>query len=104
MEQILVYITTADRAEAEKIASALVEERLAACANILDGVQSIFHWQGKIENSREALCLLKTTKSNFAALNSRVLELHSYETPCVVALPLSDGNPSFLNWITASCR
>ena len=104
MEQILVYITTADRAEADKIAMALVSEKLAACANICEGIDSLFHWRGKIESSRESLCLLKSLREKFPALNKRVLELHSYETPCVVALPIIDGNPDFLAWIAESCQ
>jgi periplasmic divalent cation tolerance protein len=103
MEAILIYITAADKAEAEKLASALVGERLAACANILDGVDSSFWWEGKIEHGREALCLLKSVRGKFPALRQRVLELHSYKTPCVVALPIIDGNPDFLAWISESC-
>ncbi len=75
---------------------------LYACANIVPGITSVFRWQGKVETSAETLCLFKSTRGRFAALNRRVLELHSYETPCVVALPLADGNPAFLEWIAAS--
>jgi periplasmic divalent cation tolerance protein len=103
MEAILVYITTANKAEAEKLAAALVGERLAACANIVDGIESVFWWEGKINHSREALCLLKSVPEKFPALRQRALELHSYETPCVVALPILDGNPDFLTWISESC-
>ncbi|MDL2307068.1 divalent-cation tolerance protein CutA [Desulfovibrio sp. OttesenSCG-928-C06] len=103
MEPILVYITVADRAEADKIAAALVNEKLAACANICDGVNSLFHWQGRIDSAQETLCVLKSVRGKFAALNKRVLELHSYDTPCVVALPIIDGNPDFMAWIAESC-
>ena len=104
MEPVLVYITAATRAEADKICSALVAEKLAACANVLEGVNSLFHWQGRIDSSREVLCMLKSTREKFAALNRRALELHSYDTPCVVALPIIDGNPDFLAWIAESCK
>ena len=103
MDPVLVYVTAANDEEARLLAETLVNEGLAACANIISGVRSIFRWQGRVESSTETLCLFKSTAGRFAALNRRVLELHSYETPCVVALPLADGNPAFLEWISASC-
>ncbi|MDR2891863.1 MAG: divalent-cation tolerance protein CutA [Deltaproteobacteria bacterium] len=102
MDQILVYVTAANDEEARLLAETLVNEGLAACANIVPGITSIFRWQGKVETSTETLCLFKSTSGHFAALNRRVLELHSYETPCVVALPLVDGNPAFMKWILDS--
>ena len=104
MEAVLVYITASDSKEAQMIADALVKERLAACANILDGAHSTFWWQGKIEKADEAVCILKTTRKNFRELNKRVLELHSYDVPCVTALPIIDGNPDFMDWIEKSCK
>ena len=106
MEPILVYITAANRKEADLIAETLVSEGLAACANIVSGapgISSLFRWQGRLERAEEVLCLFKSTREHFSALNRRVLELHSYETPCVGALPIVDGNPDFLEWIAASC-
>ena len=96
---ILVYITTPNAEEAKKIASSLVQEKLAACANILPQISSVFYWDGALEQSNEALLLLKTSQEKFAALQQRVKELHSYELPCIVALPLSAGLPEYLNWI-----
>jgi periplasmic divalent cation tolerance protein len=104
MKTKLIYVTTASRAEAEKIAEAVVTERLAACANILDGVTSIFHWEGKLCREDEAVLILKTTDEKTAALTARIKELHSYECPCVVVLPIEGGNPAFLEWIQREAR
>ena len=103
MKTKLVYATTPDRKEAEKIAEAVVTERLAACANILDGVTSIFHWEGKLCRENEALLVLKTTEENTAVLTARIQELHSYECPCIVILPIEGGNPAFLEWLHLAC-
>jgi periplasmic divalent cation tolerance protein len=103
MEPILIYVTAADRNEADRIARALLSERLVACANILEGAQSLFRWQGNLEQAAEVLCIFKSVRKHFSRINARVGELHSYETPCVAALPIIDGNPDFLEWIAASC-
>ncbi|MDR1242585.1 MAG: divalent-cation tolerance protein CutA [Deltaproteobacteria bacterium] len=103
MEPVLIYVTAANRAEAEKIARVLLEERLIACSNLVDHVQSCFWWQENLDRASEVLCIFKSLRKNFSAINKRIKELHSYETPCVVALPIIDGNPDFLEWISASC-
>jgi periplasmic divalent cation tolerance protein len=103
MDPILVYVTAADQAEADKLARALLAERLIACSNLVDHVQSCFWWQGNLDQATEVLCVFKSLRKHFSAINNRIKELHSYETPCVVALPIIDGNPDFLDWITASC-
>ena len=99
MSEKLIYVTAPSREEAEKIAEAVVTERLAACANILDGVTSVFHWEGKLCRGNEAVLILKTTEEKTDALTARIKELHSYECPCVVVLPIEGGNPAFLEWI-----
>ncbi len=104
METNLVYMTAKDMSEAKKIASAIVEEKLAACVNILPGMESIYHWQGKVENEMEVVLLAKTKSMLVAQLTDRVKELHSYDTPCVVAVSISGGNPDFLEWIAAETR
>lgn len=105
MEAYLVYMTAGDLTEAQRIAEALIQERLAACVNILPGfIDSLFHWKGAVENEAEVAFLAKTTARRFPALAQRVRELHSYETPCVVALPIVDGDPAFLAWIDESTR
>jgi periplasmic divalent cation tolerance protein len=100
MSQILfVYVTVADAAEAERIGEAVVDARLAACANVLDGMRSIFRWQGSVQKGREAVLILKTRKDLFDDLRERIVALHSYELPCIVALPISTGHEPFLDWV-----
>jgi periplasmic divalent cation tolerance protein len=104
MNPKLIYVTAPSRKEAERIAETVVTERLAACANILDGVTSIFHWEGKLCRENEAVMILKTADEKTAALTARIKELHSYECPCIVVLPIEDGNPAFLEWIQREVR
>ncbi len=100
MSQVLfVYVTAGDADEAERIGEAVVDARLAACANVLDGMRSIFRWQGSVQKGREAILILKTREDLFDALKERIVELHSYELPCVVALPITAGHEPFLDWI-----
>jgi periplasmic divalent cation tolerance protein len=93
------YVTADSRDEALTIGRAVVEERLAACANVLDGLTSIYWWQGALEQAGEAVLILKTRAELVDRLTSRIRELHSYECPCVVALPIDAGNPAYLDWI-----
>jgi len=95
----LFYITTQNNKEAREIAQILVEERIVACANIFDGVQSIYRWNGALCNETEAVLIVKTQKHLGDILITRVKELHSYSCPCIVELPILDGNPDFLKWI-----
>jgi periplasmic divalent cation tolerance protein len=99
--QAFIYVTAANRAEALSIGRTLVEERLVACVNVLDGVRSLYWWEGKVQEDDEALFVAKTRSELAARVVARVKELHSYRTPCVVALPIADGNPDFLDWISA---
>lgn len=98
---VMVYITAGSAAEAEKIARAVVGERLAACANILPGARSLYQWQGAIETSEEVVIIAKTRRSLADALTTRVRHLHSYDCPCVVVLPITGGNPAYLDWLAA---
>lgn len=100
---ILVYITAKDNAEAEKIASILLEEKLVACANIVKGVSSMYWWKGSVQRDEETVLICKSLSGLFTRLNERVLQLHGYDVPCVVALPIIDGNPRFIEWIGESC-
>ena len=104
MSAVFAYVTTKDREEAERIGRALVEDRLAACVNILDGMRSIYRWQGKVEAATEAVLLVKTDASRSQAVIERVKELHSYSCPCVAVWPLSGGNPEYLDWIGRESR
>jgi periplasmic divalent cation tolerance protein len=99
MQTYFVYVTTQDEAEAGRIAHAAVEERLAACANLLGEVASVYRWKGEVCEAKEAALVMKTSEARKAELIRRVRELHSYDTPCIVCLPVADGHPGFLNWI-----
>jgi periplasmic divalent cation tolerance protein len=93
------YITAGSRDEALTIGRTVVQERLAACANVVAGTTSIYWWQGALEQADEAVLVLKTRAELVERLTARIRELHSYECPCVVALPIAAGNPDYLDWI-----
>jgi periplasmic divalent cation tolerance protein len=95
----LVYITTKDKQQARLIGKTLVEERLAACVNIIDGMQSIYWWEGAINEDNEAILIAKTRNSLLEKLTDRVKSLHTYTCPCIVAIPISGGNTDYLGWI-----
>jgi periplasmic divalent cation tolerance protein len=99
-----VYVTTQDEAEAARIGEALVRERLAACANVLGPIRSFFWWEGKVQDGREAVLVLKSRAPLVEALVARVKALHSYSVPCVVSLAIEQGNPDFLRWIGEETR
>jgi periplasmic divalent cation tolerance protein len=96
---ISVYVTAANAEEAKRIASAAVRERLAACANILGKIRSIYWWDGAVQEEDEVALLLKTREELFEPLAARIKALHSYRVPCIVALPIAAGNPDYLAWI-----
>ena len=98
---ISVYIVAADMTEAERIAEALVAERLAACVNILGSVSSIYRWQGAVERAEEVAMIAKSTEALFEPLAARVRALHSYDTPAIVAWPIVAGDAAYLGWIAA---
>jgi len=95
----VVCMTAASREEAETIAAALVEEKLAACVNIISSVQSVYWWEGKICREQEVFLLAKTKTNLFAQLAARVKALHSYKVPEIIMLPISDGSADYLQWI-----
>lgn len=101
MKTSLVYVTASGLDEARKIARRAVEGRLAACANIIPAIESIYHWEGRVETGAEAAVIFKTRTSLVPELTAAVREMHSYQCPCVAAVPLSGGNPDFLKWIAA---
>ena len=103
-QYIVVFVTAKDISQARKIAQDLLEEKLIACANIMDGVQSFFWWKGKINESSEVMLALKTRRDLFDRIVSRVRSLHIYDTPEVIALPIVDGSPDYLKWIDSSVR
>ncbi len=94
-----VYMTAGSDDEAKTIAGALVASKLAACVNILDGMRSVYVWEGAVQEDTEWVLIAKTTEAQVPALIEKVKEVHSYDCPCIVSLPVADGNPAFLDWI-----
>ncbi len=101
MAEAMIYVTAATPAEALRIGGILVEERLAACANVLPQMTSVFRWEGSIQQESEAVLIVKTTEERAGAVIERIKTAHSYTCPCVVVLPIAGGNPAFLDWIRA---
>jgi periplasmic divalent cation tolerance protein len=101
-EALLVLITCASREEADDIARKLVEDRLAACVNIMPQVRSLFWWENKVSEEEEVLLIVKTRRSRFGALALRVKALHSYSVPEIIALPIVEGSASYIQWIEES--
>lgn len=99
MKVNLIYITAKDKAEARKIGSELVESKLAACVNIIDNMNSMYVWEGKIQDDKEVILIAKTTEARVPLLIEKVKTLHSYDCPCIVSIPVSGGNREFLEWI-----
>jgi periplasmic divalent cation tolerance protein len=95
----LVLTTCPDSQVAQRIAHAVVEERLAACVNVLPPMQSVYRWRGRVESASEQLLILKTRVSDYPQIQRRIGELHPYELPEVIAVPITGGLPSYLAWI-----
>jgi periplasmic divalent cation tolerance protein len=100
----IVLVTCASLTEARIIARSVVEKKLAACANILPGVQSIYRWKRKVEHAREVLLLIKTSAARLPRLEQEVARLHSYEVPEFIALPITAGAQAYLKWIGENTR
>jgi periplasmic divalent cation tolerance protein len=98
----LVLTTTGSREEARRIARAIVDRRLAACVNIVPGIESIYRWQEKIEQAEEWLLLIKTTGEAFESLRDAIKELHSYDVPECICVQIEDGSAEYLEWISES--
>ena len=99
MRFLFVYITAKDRQQARAIGKTIVTEKLAACVNIIDGMNSIYFWEGKLCDDTEAVLIAKTRDTMLDRLTKRVKELHSYSVPCIVALPIVGGNREYLGWL-----
>jgi len=99
MEINLIYMTAGSKDEARMIGKALISAGLAACVNIIENMYSMYMWDGKLQDDTETILIAKTTKERLPDLIEKVKSLHSYKCPCIVSLPVSDGNPAFLNWI-----
>ena len=101
-EMLLAFSTFGSEEEAARVVRTLVEERLIACGNLIPGVRSLYYWQGKLADEREVVAIMKTRKQDWAVLLSRLHELHSYDTPELVAVRIAAGAPKYLAWLEAA--
>lgn len=104
MNYIQVMTTTATKEQAQLIARHLVEEKLAACVQITDAIESAYRWQGKIETAQEYICLIKTCADLFSAVEAAVKKLHPYEIPEIIAVPIVNASESYLRWLSESLK
>lgn len=104
MAEIVVFVTTASEEEAVRIGRSLVEAKLAACANVLPGVRSIFRWEGTVSEEREALLVVKSRGELFEELAALIKGLHSYKVPEIIAFSIVQGSPDYLSWIRDETR
>ena len=104
MSETVTLVTCKSKTQATTIARALVKERLAACVSVLPGISSIYRWEGKVEQAREVLLVIKSRRALSKKLVSRVRALHSYDIPEVVTIPVAAGNPAYLRWVRQSTR
>jgi periplasmic divalent cation tolerance protein len=101
---IQVITTTDSREDAQQIATALVERRLAACVQVIGPINSTYRWEGQIETGEEWLCLIKTQQGRYAELEAAIKALHSYDVPEILAMPVVAGNAGYLDWLIAGCK
>lgn len=103
-DKVVVLVTCGSVEEATRIARSLVEDRLAACVNVSAPVRSVYHWEGHVCDDQEVLLVIKTVRTLFDRVRRAVEKLHSYQVPEVICLPIIDGAPNYLNWLTESVR
>ncbi len=101
-DKIVVFVTAPNLTEAQKIAKRLVKLKLAACVNVTEPVRSVYRWEGKVEQAREHLMIIKTTRDMFKQVEAEILSNHSYTTPEIICLPIIDGTANYLAWIAKS--
>lgn len=104
MSVVFAYITTKNKSEAEKIGRALLATRLAACVNIFDTMTSLYWWKGKIQNEKEAVLIVKTTRALFPKISEKVKSLHSYSCPCILQIQITDGNKKYMKWLMENLK
>ena len=98
-DKVVVLSTCESKEEADRLARHLVEQRLAACVNIIPGARSIYHWKGKVEDTAEFVLIIKSRRDRFVALRAELQKIHSYEVPEIIALPVVDGSEGYLGWL-----
>jgi periplasmic divalent cation tolerance protein len=103
-DKVVVFTTTAGRDEGKRIARHLVDTRLAACVNILQPIESVYRWQGQIAEEEEFLLIIKSTRELFTEIKAEIVKIHSYKTPEIICLPIIDGSPNYLQWISDSVK
>ena len=101
---IVVFVTAPTKKEAQKIASTLLKKKLCACVNMIHGVKSLFHWEGKIDNAEETLLVIKTKRSSYPKLEKAVKGVLNYSVPEIIALPIISGSRGYLNWIQKTVK
>ena len=104
MEIQFIYMTASSKDEARTIGRELVQTRLAACVNIFDNMNSFYIWEGELQDDNEVVIIAKTAKAQVPELIEKVKSMHSYDCPCIISLPVTDGNPDFLQWIENEVR
>lgn len=104
MNTFLIYVTTKDKEEAREIGRHVVQSRLAACVNILDHMNAMYFWNDAFQDDQEAVLIAKTTENRVPELIEAIKSRHSYECPCIVSLPITDGNPAFMGWIAEQVK
>ena len=100
----LIYMTAGSKEEARNVGEALVESKLAACVNIIDGMNSMYMWDGELQDDREVVLIAKTTVNRVEDLIDKVKSVHSYDCPCILSIPVEAGNPDFMNWISGEVK
>lgn len=103
-EIVFAYITCKNKSEAKKIGRTLLEDRLCACINIFDNMNSLYWWKGKIEEANETVLIAKTTKKLFPKLSEKIKSIHSYSCPCILQIPVTDGNKAYIEWLIKNVK
>lgn len=103
-DQVVIFVTASNQEECRRIAHFLVENRLAACVNITQPIESVYRWQGKVEQEQEFQLFIKSTRALFPDVRTAITRLHSYQTPEIVCLPIIDGSEAYLQWIADSVK
>lgn len=103
-DKVVILVTASSRRECRRIARRLIEEKLAACVSITQPIQSVYRWEGRIDQSKEFLMFIKTNRDLFPQIKAEIALIHSYHTPEIICLPIIDGSPNYLQWVGDSVR